>query len=356
MTKLARVLLSLLVLAAHAQAAPKELALSVETFDGLRLSAVLTLPDSEPRAVTVILPGSGQTVGLDGDVSGAFLGFGYKGAPAKLSEQIAEKLARAGVASLRYAKRGVEDATQLPNQTMPYLVKDADAAFSLVKSRFPGVKASFTGFSEGAMLAVKIASERTDVDALYLLGLPTRSIDDVVAYQMIQWPVELLRNRVDANKDGMLSSEELAAIAQPPIMGALLGSTWASLDANGDGTVSIASELSPAYVKFHGVVVGLLKGPGFKEWYESLQVFPSFSSQAEKIKTPVYLYHALDDAQVDWAWTAADARYFAGTVETRLFSGVGHCFSPMDGAYGEVKTSGPFGQDFLSALVEDFSK
>lgn len=349
------VLVTLFCLASFAQAAPQEQPLFVETFDGLKLSAILTAPNNdEIKAVTVILPGSGATVGLDGDVSSPLLGFGYKGASTKLSVQIAEKLAQVGVASLRYAKRGSEDAAQLPNQTMPFLEKDAAAALALVKARFPGKKVSFTGFSEGAMLALKIASEQM-VDALYLMGLPTRSFDDAVSYQFVQWPVELLK-KADLDKDGELSKTELALLAGPPIMSVLLGSTWESLDTNSDGKVSISTEVIPAYRGLYAAVLGLLQTPAYKAWYESLLTFPAISALAGKVKAPVFLYHALEDAQVPWAWAAADVRYFAGPVETRFFSGLGHCFSPMDGAFGEVKTTGSLSEDFLSALAADFSE
>ena len=124
----------------------------VEASDGQKLSAIWTIPSQKVVAAALIIQGSGN-VGADGDVSGPFLGTGYKGQSAKLSEQISNALASVGVATLRYAKRGVDDPAQLPNQKFPYLVNDAESAYKAVQTKFPTVKNIIIGFSEGGLVA-----------------------------------------------------------------------------------------------------------------------------------------------------------------------------------------------------------
>jgi pimeloyl-ACP methyl ester carboxylesterase len=327
----------------------------LQTFDGVRLSARWTLPEAAPQAVALIIQGSG-TVGLDGDVSGPLTGAGYHGAAAKLSEQLAGLLAREGVASYRFAKRGVDDPTQTVNQTLPIMVRDAASALAVTRARFPRSKVFLVGFSEGALIASLVASENP-VDALYLLGLISRPIDDGVAYQFLQWPVALVTNRLDRDHDGELSAAELAVLGEPgllPLLGPTLsGASWKSIDADKSGTISIEKELVPAYRQTLGVVKYLLTTPSFSGWYQSFKGLAPFSETAKKITAPVHLYQALDDAQVDWGGVAAAQGAFAGTTTLQVFPGLGHCFAPMDGVFGEIKTSGPFDARLLEAVAAD---
>jgi hypothetical protein len=328
----------------------------ITTFDGVELTAVWTFPASTPKGVAVILQGSGAKVGVEGDVSGPFLGGSYRGGSTKLSEQFAATLARVGVASLRYAKRGVEDDQQLPNQTMPNLVKDAQAAMRLAQTRFANTKSFYIGFSEGALVGLGAAVDpaAAAVDGLFLFAPPTRSIDDVIAYQFIEWPLELLRTQVDVNRDGKLDGLELELLAGLPIY-SVLGVDWKKLDSNSNGIFEVETEVVPAYLGLYQNVLGMLKSPEYAAWFHSLQEFPSFQSLGVQAKMPVYVYQALGDSQVDAAWTLADVRAFKNLGGLRTFYGLGHCFSPFEGKAGEIKTSGPIQPQVLDALLGDLS-
>lgn len=324
----------------------------VRTRDGALLSAKWTLPESELRAAVVILQGSGN-VGLDGDVSGPFTGSGYKGAPAKLSDQLAEALAKKGVASLRYSKRGFDDARELPHQTISYLVEDAVDALTQVQNRFPFVRYGFVGFSEGALVSLMAAS-RVSVDALYLLSLPTRGIDEMFNYQFVEWPVNLLKTRLATDAKGELTGESLGRLAGGALP--ILGAAWSQVDANRNGTLSVGDELLAAYRQLHAGVLDLMSKPPYEGWYKSLREVAPIAELAARVTVPVFLYHATDDAQVNWAWLETDRKLFTannGQTTLRFFGGLGHCFAPMDGAFGEVKTSGPFDARVLEILSSD---
>ena len=325
-------------------------AIQIQTYDNQTLNGFWTLPDGAVTGAVLILQGSGH-VAADGDVSGPTLGFGYQGQSAKLSEEIADQLASIGVASLRYSKRGVDDPTQLPNQTIPYLKSDAESALTLLQAKFPGVKTGVVGLSEGATLATLVSNDM-QVDALFLLSLPTRAIDEVLSYQYFDWPTELLMSRLDPNQTGFITAAQFqeAGVTTLPQMGA----SWSALDTNQDQQLSVTTELLPAYQSFYNSMRGLLKTPTYQGWYQSFLVIPSFAQVASHLKTgAVFVYQGMDDAQVRWNWILEDSNFISITPNVHLFPNVGHCFSPMDGTIGEIKTSGPLSNDLLQQLSAD---
>jgi hypothetical protein len=329
------------------------------TDDGLKLDAIWTLPANTPRAVVVILPGSGN-VKTDGDVSSPILGSGYQGEPAKLSDQLAATLASSGIASFRYTKRGyAPDPARAINAPVGLLIQDAGSALSVAERRFPQLKTGLVGFSEGALIATIVASEQ-NVDTLFLLGLPTRSIDEMFSYQFTQWPVDLVKSRLDLNHDGILSESELSQLGPDgifPLLGpAFSGESWKDLDTNGNNSISISDELIPAYQKTFSAVQSVMQTPGYVQWYSSFQQLAPFEDFAEKVTANVYLYQAIDDAQVNWSWVVSDQHYFAHVSKLRLFSNLGHCFAPMEGTIGDIKTSGPFDYTLLDALDVDLGE
>ena len=322
----------------------------LHTDDGEVLTGRWTLPEANVKAVVVILQGSGN-VGLDGDVSGPFTGTGYRGASAKLSDQIAYQLASLGVASFRYNKRGYENPQELPHQTAPYLISDAKSALHEARARYPMLKAGFVGLSEGALVAVHVAAQ-TPVDYLFLLSLPTRSIDEIFSYQVIQWPLEMLKLKVDVNRDGVISASEIDHAGESFLL-PYLNAPLAAHDQDHNGSVAILSEATDIYRAVWSQIMGMMSTPAFSGWYQAMNNLPQFSIVAQKIHVPTYLYQAQDDAQVFWGWIESDRSYFGAETRLRRFSGVGHCFAPMDGVYGEIKTSGPLSDDVLSSLSSD---
>ncbi len=337
----------------------REESCTVVTADGVQLGARWTLPVAPTKGVLVLLQGSGN-VGMDGDVSSPFVGSPESGKSAQLSEQLAVTLAAHGVASLRFSKRGFEDPDQLKNQTIPFLMSDAQAALQMAKARFPGLKCGYVGFSEGAIVAVAAAAQES-IDALFLLAPITRSIDQTLAYQFIQWPVDLLRKTVDLNRDGILSAEERTHLSAPPLLGLLWPSeqaSWSALlgESRRGSSLSIAQDLIPAYQRFFLDVLAMLQSPGLEGWIQSLREMAPFAVHAAKITAPVYIYQALDDSQVDWSWISLDRSAFAGPTDLKCFAGLGHCFSRFEGSAGEVKTSGPFDSSLLQALGADLDR
>jgi len=323
----------------------------VTTKDGQKLNALFTVPN-HPTAAVLIIQGSGN-VDLDGDVSGPFLGTPYHQQSGKLSLQLAEALAQQGIVSLRFSKRGFDNPQQLPNQKFPFLVTDAEAAYQLLLSQFPSIKHGVIGFSEGAMVASLLTND-LEVDALYLLAPLTRPIDTVFGYQFVEWPTKLLLSHLTNPSDVQISATSLSKYQDLKLP--IIGTPLSSLDLNHDGNISIANELMPAYQNYYVAVRGLLASPALSGWYESLKALPPFYEIAAKIKAPaIFIYQGMNDAQLNWNWTLEDTYVYPVKPTLHFYPNVGHCFSPMDGQIGELKTSGPYASEMLQQLGSDVS-
>ncbi|MCA1663346.1 MAG: alpha/beta hydrolase [Myxococcales bacterium] len=121
---------------------------------GARLSGVLWLPATRGKTVPVviIIAGSGP-VDRDGNAGGILRSDSYR--------QLAEALAKKGVATIRYDKRGVGQSTlggKLEDIGFDDFVSDAAAlvAMAKVNDKLSGIY--LFGHSEGALIALEVAS------------------------------------------------------------------------------------------------------------------------------------------------------------------------------------------------------
>jgi hypothetical protein len=325
---------------------------TITTQDSQSLQGDLMMPTTAPKAAVLILQGSGN-VGMDGDVSGPFLGMPLPGQSGKLSLQIAEQLAQQGIASLRFNKRGVDHAEQLQNQKLPFLLDDAKSAMEHLKQKLPGLRYGVVGFSEGGILASLLAND-IPLDGLYLMAAPTRHIDSMLGYQFYGWPTKLLLGHLGAMNTPVINASILSANQSLSIP--LIGAPLNTLDINQDGQISVYDEVLPTYQGFYQQVRGLLTTPQFAGWYESFKNMRSFSAIASGIQAKqIFYYQGAKDAQVSASWIMEDAYAFSVKPTIRLYHGLGHCFSPMAGEYGEIKTAGPLSSTFLSDLSNDAS-
>ena len=347
----------LLLQISHSALASTEEVTFVTGYDGIKLTGRWMLPDAPVRGVAVIIAGSGN-VDFDGDVSSPFIGHPHLADSAKLSLQLARVLSAKGVATLRYSKRGFENAAQLPNQITSIMAKDARTIALQARQRFPAVKFGLVGFSEGAIVSVLVSNEMA-VDALFLIGLSTRPIDEIFRYQFSEWPLALMKNNLHPDRDGQIDLSEFKAQGLEKLIFAdilpALNKPLADLDLDHNGKLSIETELKPAYEQGLIQVMGLMQTPGFAPWYNDLKAMQPVRELVTTMKSPVtYLYNAVGDAQMNTRWIGEDLLRFPGHTTTRRYDGVGHCFSPMEGSIGQVKTSGPMSDELLSGVAGDF--
>jgi uncharacterized protein len=138
-----------------------EQALAIASSDGVMLAATLTVPQRATRPDAVILVhGSGpQTRDEEGDGHRTFA-------------VLADRLARQGIAVLRYDKRGVARSTgSYAQHTQRDLVNDLGAVIAAMRARKQFHRIGVIGHSEGPMIAATVAARHpASIDFIVSLG------------------------------------------------------------------------------------------------------------------------------------------------------------------------------------------
>lgn len=127
------------------------------------------------RAAAVILTGSGP---LDRNAN-------MKRQPLNVSLHLAEALGEAGVASLRFDKRGV-GASDGDYKAAGFHdnVADAGAAVEFLRSETGAAPVFVIGHSEGALIATRLAASSAAIDGVVLLAGPARSGRATMEFQL----------------------------------------------------------------------------------------------------------------------------------------------------------------------------
>jgi pimeloyl-ACP methyl ester carboxylesterase len=339
----------------------KRLVVRVES--DLELTGELMESGDHPVLSAFILQGSGN-VDLNGDVSGPFTGQGKLGqSKPELSLQLAQFLSKNGSQSFRFSKRGVENSSKQNEQVPEVLIQDIGRVWETVLPQLKGKKKVLIAVSEGALFSVHAAARGSlpGLDGLFLIGLPTRSVDECLEYQFKHWPLELLSSHAD--QEGMVAASVLDQLnlGLLPVLSQLAPpefSDWRSqahsLGANADIGLHVRNHLAVLYEGVWAQVQGLLQSPQFSEWYRGMKALPAFDEVVKKVKVPVYVYQGGLDAQFRASETRQDVSAFGEALKGyREYSDGGHALVSHDGRLGELKTSGPFPEHFLEQLSLD---
>jgi pimeloyl-ACP methyl ester carboxylesterase len=141
--------------------------------DDITLAGTLTIPDGDgPFPVAVLISGSGQQ-----DRDESLMGH-------KPFLVLADHLARAGIASLRYDDRGVGGSTGNPiGATTADFAEDAALAVEFLAGRDDVGTIGLVGHSEGGLIAPMVAGATDAVEFLVLLAGPGLPGADVLAQQ-----------------------------------------------------------------------------------------------------------------------------------------------------------------------------
>ncbi|MGC4892743.1 serine aminopeptidase domain-containing protein [Micromonospora sp. DT31] len=136
---------------------------------GYRLAGTLALPDGPgPHPAALLLPSFGAT-DRDGDLRHLPLG---------IQRQLAAALAGAGIASLRYDRRGVGGSTgEFLRTGFHDNVDDAAAVFAALRAdpAVNGGRLFLVGHGEGALTSIALAARGVPVAGLVLLAAPGRT-------------------------------------------------------------------------------------------------------------------------------------------------------------------------------------
>jgi len=167
--------------------------------DRLTISGTLTLPQGKtpPFAAALFIGGSGP-VDRDGN------------APGLLTDsylQLAHALAKGGIASLRYDKRGAgKSEGDLASASRTDLIDDARAGLAALRAQgeIDPDRIFLIGHSEGAYLAPIIAAEDKTIRGVVLLAGAARALDEIT-----RWQIETLLKMQGASEEKIA-----AALAQ----------------------------------------------------------------------------------------------------------------------------------------------
>lgn len=190
----------------------KQRAVVFASGDGARLAGTLLLPLwSELQKVpgVVLIAGSGPT---DRDGNNPLVPESQVGGRIDLLKHIAERLAEAGIASLRYDKRGIGASTPRPTGTLEMqerffawnnFVNDVAAAHGelLKHDEIRPYATALLGHSEGGLLALAAAKALAastmgvrKLHGLVLAATPGRSLADIVRAQIARNAPALLES------------------------------------------------------------------------------------------------------------------------------------------------------------------
>jgi hypothetical protein len=115
------------------------------------------------------------------------------------------------------------------------------------------------------------------------------------------------------------------------------------------------SSLTQIYEKRWDQISHILQAPFIKGLYESYLALPPFAQQARAISVPTHVYVGLKDSQIAPEWALEDSNFFRKLVSISIFKNYGHCFSPLEGSIGQIKTSGPLSTDVIGKILEDIT-
>ncbi|MDI2587470.1 alpha/beta hydrolase [Psychrobacillus sp. NEAU-3TGS] len=158
--------------------------------EGGMMSGQLEVPAGQgPFPLMVIIAGSGPT-----DRNGNSIALPGKNNSLKM---LAEDLAKEGVATIRYDKRGVGKNASLASKEedlrFDHFIDDAAAWVQFAKNDARFSKIGIIGHSEGSLIGM-VASQKADVDAFISIAGAGRPIDKVLLEQLqAQLPANLLQ-------------------------------------------------------------------------------------------------------------------------------------------------------------------
>jgi len=266
---MAIVVVLLFGLAAHANAEGREV--EFKGIDGMTLKGTLLLPDGKGKfPAMVLLPGSGPT-----DRNG-----NQPGMTVDLLKQIAEELAKDGIATLRFDKRAVGTVYKdvYPKDLAKFNdffswenhVGDARKAFDYLRSQ-PEIDTKHVGIlghSEGSMIAMAVAGQDDGPALAVLVGAPGRPLGTVMHEQIV---ASLARNPAPG-----IDSEKL------------IGEFDATLKSIVDKSV-LPSDMDP--------LLAPLFPPIATKYLHSVFLFQP-TEVAAKIKCPVFVVQGEKDIQI----------------------------------------------------------
>lgn len=246
---------------------------------------------------------------------------------------LAAELPQAGIAVLRYNKRGVladgsYDAAQIQASTLDQLVADLDAVLDFALTQPEVGPVYLYGWSEGAWVVSNVAQSRPeDVAGLIFQGGPDGDLAHGLVYQ---WQENALPYLLETYGESMTLAD-VAELPAGPVSYMASGffydqsstpenpvlNTW--VDTNGDGVITLETELRPM-IEMYIRNYPLYQVQG-EASYATAELVAAWGG-------PVLALHGDLDGWVPLADAARIAE--ADNVTLAVYEGLGHALSPVD--------------------------
>lgn len=293
---------------------PRDSIVSFFGGDGLRLRGTLRVPDdaSGPVPGVVIIPGFGPT-----DRNGTAPPTGI---PDMLYRDLSRVLAEAGVASLRYDKRGTGESPLEADQVLDFddLADDAGAALTFLgeRSEVDPDALALVGHDEGGLAALRVAGTAREAGAVVLISTPGRPLVDVLSDDLMATSPE--PGEGEAHVEQLRTAvEELLATGQLPEPG------------------DLRTALRPVFP------------PGEEAYVRSIFELDPVE-EAARVEVPVLIVRGDRDPGVSAADADQLAAALAGDSDVLVGAGSGHTLALEvgdDEASGAVDATGDRGHD-----------
>ncbi|MCE7984968.1 MAG: alpha/beta fold hydrolase [Caldilinea sp. CFX5] len=311
--------------------------LSINLDGSFTSTAQLTFPaeGEGPWPTVILFAGSGPY-----DLDATTYGSTSNGQPVPVTNfrSLASELGQAGIAVLRFNKRGVldfghYDNAQVQQANVNQLITDADSvlATAIAQPEVNPEQIFLYGWSEGAVVAANLAANHPELAGLILQAPPNGGLAESLNYQQLEVALPYLRAEVDQNGDGQLSHEELATIPNGPVWYTSRFYIWAptaspanpafqeGLDANGDGLINIDEELLP---------VMEARIPAIAEAYAAVAPSATVADTVAALAMPILVLHGRQDGWVSFHNAETIAAAAPETVTIIIYPNLGHALSP----------------------------
>ncbi|WP_432928260.1 alpha/beta hydrolase family protein [Microbispora sp. CA-135349] len=261
---------------------------------GERLAGTLTLPDGDgPFSAALLVPGSGP-IDRDSD---------HRRLPLGVTRQLAEAFAAAGIASLRYDKRGVGASTgSFLAAGLRDNMDDAGAALAALRERpeIDPARVAPAGHSEGALIAANLAAHDHTVAAVVLLAGAAK-----IGSELLRWQAARL------------------APTMPAVVRALLRLTRTDL----------VTKVTKNHERIRRTTTDVARIGGVRVNARWTREFLDYDPTADLalIQAPVLAVTGDKDLQVDPGDLARMAELVPGPIETRLIPDLDHILRRQPG-------------------------
>ncbi|MCX4331664.1 MAG: alpha/beta fold hydrolase [Muribaculaceae bacterium] len=292
--------------------------------DGTELAATLTLP-SRPVAVAVMVTGSGPQ-NRDEEL------FEHK--PFAV---IADRLARAGVATLRYDDRGTGASKgDFAAADIDTFRADASAALACARTAFPQLPAGVIGHSEGGTIALMLAADGECDFVVSMAGMAVSGKETVMA-----------QNRRSLRAGGFTDTQVADAVKILDFVFTGIMETGSAPDVD-------------SFMAANGIELPRRLVDALKQGLESapLTYFRKMLSLEPagfigRIACPVLALNGTLDTQVDAVDNLALIARKIPSAKTRVYPGLNHLFQPATTGsvdeYGDIRVT--ISEDVLADIA-----